>query len=459
MLKSFYEVRWDNLRLYKVIEDLNRQLEAMREDLAKTREEDKRVFDVNADLNRQLDGLREELKWDRKEEENNLLKYRLKTLGDLHESVTQHTWPHDGSMQKFACKFPFTRIEILPRGEVYTCCSGNLKHDYYLGNIFDEKTDFESIWNGKKAQNLRKSVLYGNYEYCTSQCMFFHQIKHIDRDNENIEETMEKQGIAFTPRSKYAVEIQALCGNSFRMPKGPVDVTLSCDESCNLRCPTCRSKAKALTKEQAEKLYEALMKHVRPMLENCNRFSVLESGEVFASQAVGKFVQSISHADYPKLRMSITTNLQLLDEKKWEDFENLKKIPLDFLVSVDGACKETYEKNRVGAKWERLLHNLELLRKMRAEHETVGHSLCLNMVVQQNNYREIGAFLAFAAKEGADSVMLQRLTNWGTFDDKEFLQRDVSAPSHPEHKAFMEILRNAICQKQDVRVVQNILSV
>ena len=43
MLKSFYEVRWDNLRLYKVIEDLNRQLEAMREDLAKTREEDKRV--------------------------------------------------------------------------------------------------------------------------------------------------------------------------------------------------------------------------------------------------------------------------------------------------------------------------------------------------------------------------------------------------------------------------------
>lgn len=75
---------------------------------------------------------------------------------------------HDGSFRDYTCRNPFENVEILPRGEVYTCCSAYLKHNYAIGNIFNE--DFQEIWNSEKARRLRRSVQEGNFEFCQKYC-------------------------------------------------------------------------------------------------------------------------------------------------------------------------------------------------------------------------------------------------------------------------------------------------
>lgn len=156
------------------------------------------------------------------EEEINYLKYRIGTLDELHESVSFRYWPHDGSFKDYTCKYPFERIEILPRGEVYTCCSGYIKHNYYIGNIYEEYESFEEIWNSDKAKKLRYSVSEGNFEFCQKKCRFFHM--PASEDNPIV--------------SKSSIQSHN-CWEEYAINTTPKYIMLSCDETCNLRCPSC----------------------------------------------------------------------------------------------------------------------------------------------------------------------------------------------------------------------------
>ena len=87
--------------------------------------------------------------------------------------------------------------------------------------------------------------------------------------------------------------------------KYPKYVTLTCDETCNLSCASCRNNIKALTKEESNLLYEKLMENVRPLLLNCELLGALASGEFFASKALIKFYKTLSHEEFPKLKLYI----------------------------------------------------------------------------------------------------------------------------------------------------------
>ncbi len=54
------------------------------------------------------------------------------------------------------CRHPWDNMQILANGEVRPCCW--CVRD--LGNLND--ATIEEIWNGDKAQNLRKDILEGN---------------------------------------------------------------------------------------------------------------------------------------------------------------------------------------------------------------------------------------------------------------------------------------------------------
>ena len=322
------------------------------------------------------------------EEEISFLKYRIRTLDELHESIVFGKWPHDGSLKKYTCRYPFERVEILPRGEVYTCCSAYLKHNYYIGNIFENS--FEDIWNSERARKLRWSVEQGNFEFCQKYCKFLYTVDA----NAN---TLQDNPIQ--PRNEYTCLKE---WKDYVVEESPKYISLSCDETCNLHCPSCRSNVKALNREESERLYSKLMEVVRPMLANCQLLGALGSGELFASSAVSRFYKTLSAKEFPKLRLYIMTNLQLVDENKWEEFSNLLEIPKRIGVSIDGASKETYEINRAGGNWERLQKNLRNLLKLKKRPEAHIDYICLNFIVQKNNYHEIEKFVEMAQNMGGD---------------------------------------------------------
>ncbi len=388
------------------------------------------------------------------ENEINFLKFRIQKLDELHESVVWKEWPHDGSMSKWKCMLPFERIEILPRGEVYTCCSAYIKHNYYIGNIFEDS--FENIWNSEKAKKLRYSVSNGNFEYCQKICKWFH------RSGSGSEYGgVVSGGIAYNvSRSPFVERTKGDCCESWKdceVSVSPKLVVLTCDESCNLSCPTCRSSVKALDKKQADELYQRLQAVLPSFLEKCELLAGLSSGEIFASYALSKFYKTITSKLYPKLTLAIVTNLQLLTEEKWLEFENLHDIPIYLHVSVDAAEKEIYEINRRGASWEKLIKNLLYFKEWRKRPDNKIEFLELSFVVQKNNYHQMRDFVLFAEEMGADVVEFQQITNWGTFSDEEFMDRNVLNPRHPEYQKANDMLSEVIEMETGVKVMQNLI--
>lgn len=70
-------------------------------------------------------------------------------------------------------------------------------------------------------------------------------------------------------------------------------------------------------------------------------------------------------------------------------------------VSIDGVRKETYERIRIGATWERLMAKLEMLRAARRRGLP---RLRINFTWMQLNRDELRELPAFAAASGADEI-------------------------------------------------------
>jgi hypothetical protein len=66
--------------------------------------------------------------------------------------------------QRLFCSKPFESFEITQingRGGVYLCCPSWL--DTPIGNLRFQSV--EEIWNGERAQDIRRSILDGSFDY------------------------------------------------------------------------------------------------------------------------------------------------------------------------------------------------------------------------------------------------------------------------------------------------------
>jgi len=109
-------------------------------------------------------------------------------------------------------------------------------------------------------------------------------------------------------------------------------------------------------------------------------------------------------------------------------------------ISIDAATKETYEKHtRIGGNWEILLDNLNFITTI----PTIRHYI-FSFVVQDTNYKEmydfyrmIESYMSKREDKIKWEVKTNVITNWGTYADDVFNQKDVSNPTHQEHSEFL----------------------
>lgn len=409
-------------REYRQLTDFKSERAQLYKKLQNKEEEIKEVYEGNKIL----------------DDEINFLKYRNETLIKLHDETVEKYWNEDEKLKKYICLNPFWHIEILARGEVYTCCSSFLKHDHCIGNINTD--DFNDIWNSKKAKQLRYCVSKGNFEYCNSFCL---ALKTLD---------LEKSEDYLKYRKDFDFDFRNL--DDCTLDVYPKTITLSCDESCNLYCTSCRNEKKVLSADKSEKLYETLVTKILPLMKDCEQLSLLGSGDFFMSKASMNFVKHITHEKFPKLELHMITNAQLFNEKNWSQFDNLRGIPIKVDISIDASRKETYEKIRRGGKWEILLENLKYISSLRREGQIV--SLRFNFVVQGDNFKQMKEFIKLAQKYNADAVWFQRIANWGTIPKEEFLKLDVFDDNNrnfSEANLILEELR----MNNEIKVFENCL--
>ena len=117
-------------------------------------------------------------------------------------------------------------------------------------------------------------------------------------------------------------------------------------------------------------------------------------------------------------KFHILTNGLLLP-KYWKQIKS--QIFASLSISLDAATKETYEKIRIGGKWEDLLRVLDLVK----QNKNKFGFIVLNMTVMRSNYKEIPQFIDLAESCGFN-CFFQSL--WGKFDNENIFElKDIIA--------------------------------
>ena len=87
-----------------------------------------------------------------------------------------------------------------------------------------------------------------------------------------------------------------------------------------------------------------------------------------------------------------------------------------------------------------LLENLEFITTI----DTIKF-FSFSFVVQDTNFREMKQFYDIITNymKGSKSkfdVFYNAITNWGTYTEEEYLEKNVTNPNHKDHKEFLEVL-------------------
>ncbi len=323
---------------------------------------------------------------------------------------------NEGDYRGLYCPKPFEYAEIATSGRTFLCCP--LQVPTVVGEANDGT--FMEVWNSEKAQAIRKSILDGSFSHCIEKTCGVLQSRSLQR-REDVTDPYHRDIID---------------NDKTVLDRGPATIFMNYDRSCNLACPSCRTKLIVLRgKKEKRAAAEVQDWATGEHLADAKYLHITGTGDAFGSNLFHGFLRRFDSQKYPELRISIGTNGLLLTEKTWE---KVCKDSIEIVVvSVDAATAETYAKNR-GGDFDILLENLEFIGTQRTSGQLKAYGL--NFVVQQNNYLEMPTFVELAERVHADGVCFQQLTNWGTFTSDEFKRRAVHRASHPKHSDLLRVL-------------------
>jgi len=322
--------------------------------------------------------------------------YRIDTGKDL--TLTQR------------CPRPFDTVLIDKRGSCYACeCQSWLPQS--IGNL--QLKSLQEIIGGGIHQHLQSSITDGTYRYCNEhQCAYLKTLGPLHDSPERIKH-----------------------------------LRLAIDDSCNLRCPSCRNglifhkegSAYDLGIRLADKINDWLNNHDTPI-----KVHIGSDGDPFASHVYRHFMRTTPTGH--DTSYSILTNGLML-----RDFHgNIQHIisRMDTLgISIDGATKTTYEKLRLGGQWDKILDALACAKSLKDQH---GFRFYLYTVVQQDNWHEMERMVELGHKHGVDKVFFNKIEDWNT-------NIDMSAQDFTGNAEFLKILERV--KKDPIARADNVTSI
>jgi MoaA/NifB/PqqE/SkfB family radical SAM enzyme len=322
------------------------------------------------------------------------------------------------------CRAPFENLETTPSGDVHFCCPAWLPKP--IGNLKDATA--EEIWNSPAARDIRASIHDGSYRHCSRM--------HCPK----------LSGGGLEPRDAIRSRDLKTVSDArrVRLDRGPRNVILSHDRSCNLACPSCRTGLILARKAEQEDLNGLADRVLFPLLAGAARVRITASGDPFGSAHFQYVMRNIGRCGNPALRIDLQTNGLLLTERLWSDLALEGRVGA-LMVSIDAARPETYARVRRPGRFEVLAPNLAFFARLRAEGRIAR--LRFDFVVQGENWREMSEFVTLARAHGADGVKFQMIRSWGTFTVEEFAAQDVAAPGHPNHADFQSLAREVMRER------------
>ncbi len=186
----------------------------------------------------------------------------------------------------------------------------------------------------------------------------------------------------------------------------PVFVQIEPVGQCNLRCRMCPIQFRREGSPYGPPAYLDYDAFAR-LLEDLPSITELHLQGLGEPLMHPRFFDLVSHAARKGIRVTTNSNLTLLGPHL---SERCITSGLAYLhVSLDGATAPTYEHIRVGARFHRVVRNLEALLAARRRLARTVPGIGLVMVVMRRNLDEVPAMVRLAHRWGVDDLFVQHL--------------------------------------------------
>ena len=220
-----------------------------------------------------------------------------------------------------------------------------------------------------------------------------------------------------------------------------MNLWISFDSRCNLRCISCRKDHVRYTEEDKLRV-EQLLDIVRSNLSHINNLGLCGNGDPFASPSIRDFLFSLDSSKYPNLAITLLTNGQLFNEQAWESMIKIRRSVRSVQVSVDAAAKASYESIRLGGSYDTLMKNLSFISGLRRK-DLIGEFI-ISFVANSRNFMEMADFVKLGLDLGCDIIYFSGMMNWGVLSKEEYGDLAIHLPDNILHGKFRELLKNKI---------------
>lgn len=273
-------------------------------------------------------------------------------------------------LDKIICVESWRSLYINNKGQIFICCYMEKTKFYQLkrmkrvmlGNIM--RDELKHVWNSKKIKLIREEIIKeGHKNICMKNCPFL--FDHF-QDKKLVEECKIKH------------------------------LKITNGYQCNLNCVMCLQKH-STKKNLPTSFYHQVMNLADDLEE-----ITMSGGETFAIKESRDFFMNFDFKKHPKIKFNFITNGQLLTSKIIERMI----LHCNYInISIDSADKILYENIRIGAKWEKIIHVFEEIKKYQTIHSEKNPQLqiILSFVIMKKNFREMNKFIELCKKFGFNS--------------------------------------------------------
>jgi MoaA/NifB/PqqE/SkfB family radical SAM enzyme len=214
------------------------------------------------------------------------------------------------------------------------------------------------------------------------------------------------------------------------LPTSSRSVQIECTTRCNLKCTICEI---SYWTEKGGDLKTGSLHKMLEHLPKLKRVDLTGVGEALMNRT---FFNAVATLKSRGVYVTLNDNFTLMNETAARRIVGLGVDQI--FVSLDGATKETYEKIRVGANFDKVVRNVRQLMQIKREMRKKKPEVKINTVVCSTNYHELPAIVELAHDIGIGMV---QFVNIITFESTANL--DTTDVQQEVRKKFQEALERA----------------
>lgn len=197
----------------------------------------------------------------------------------------------------------------------------------------------------------------------------------------------------------YSTRDQQMLDFIYKNRPMPDFIEVETSTHCNLKCTMCE---RTYWKENSQNMTYAQFCHILNQFPRLKWIGLTGIGESYMNPDFEKMLKECKRRG---LFIENFDNFTLLDSNHAKKLVELKVDKL--YVSLDAATKETYEKIRVGAKWETVIENIKTLCTLKKVYNSYEPELWFHFIVSKDNKHEMIKYLEMINELGIDCKQVQ----------------------------------------------------